>query len=136
MPLPLAGDVTSYIGKLSPLGLLVKMFLESSNGGRYSKKLLDLESERYAVQPFIIRRFGRRSLACDRNRIWMQLPTMRANLNLSESRAKTSNRPTQRIAGGDMQPLTNTNSIKRGQRETNAKHKTTGRTIHELIPTL
>jgi site-specific DNA-cytosine methylase len=98
-------------GKLSPLGLLVKMFLESSSmdGGKVLEKIcLDLESEGYAVQPFIIP-----ALAVGawhrRNRIWI-------------------------IAHNEGERFNDRKGPKR--KGPNAKHKTTGRTIHELIPTL
>jgi DNA (cytosine-5)-methyltransferase 1 len=93
----------------------------SMDGGKVLEKIcLDLESEGYAVQPFIIP-----ALAVGawhrRNRIWIIAHNEGERFN---EKRENINRPTQRIAGGDMQPLTNTNSIKRGQRERGAECKT------------
>jgi DNA (cytosine-5)-methyltransferase 1 len=79
----------------------------SMDGGKVLEKIcLDLESEGYAVQPFIIP-----ALAVGawhrRNRIWIIAHNEGERFN---EKRENINRPTQRIAGGDMQPLTNTNS--------------------------
>jgi DNA-cytosine methyltransferase len=79
----------------------------SMDGGKVLEKIcLDLESEGYAVQPFIIP-----ALAVGawhrRNRIWIIAYNEGERFN---EKRENINRPTQRIAGGDMQPLTNTNS--------------------------